>query len=424
MSEQTRNKLSEGITKVFQKIIGKQNSSLVIPDKNFTGKFYPPITFQSMAKVLNGDPDIASSIEFITDVAVGGGFENTADESYTSRGASGLSALELIDQRCEEFDVDNWTHEVATDLVAYGNAVTWIRNPRKIAFLARVLPATFLSFNFAKDNGLLFESLSTQWTTFPADELIFGCQNRIEKTPVGVGIMQKICSTLSYTSKTGKAETRPSFADIKTRIQHSMLQQIEKFSGYNELWSLPGVPADKQQEYSTAIKNLENDRLAYFPSPDVKGEGKVLPLIPERMRGLDFYADCLWNSFYLALSTPYPKLILGGGAGFTEASARAAETIGERRVFRMQRYMKRLIERNLYTSWLLEEGLDPVKAKVQLNWRINDKPKAETLLPILLQTWQEGGMSDEEWRKVIRGYGVSLSPTFMRGNVNAENVKQ
>ena len=391
--------------------------SLVISDAVISGRVYPDPTYETMNGVHIGDPDIRAAIDFIADVAVGGGIQNSMNESYTTKTLAkingednefrGLTAKELVDAKCEVFGVDELLQENSRDLIGYGNSWLWTKNPVKIEILARILPGIVQGFTYDKETGLFLTGVQTQKKTYPAEELIPFSYNRIGKDPLGVGILQSLCTSM-HTEK----GDRPPFAEIKNRIQKAFMEQIEKFSAYNELWVLPGVSDAKLAEYSAQVKALNNQRLVFN-----KADAKVIQLIPERMRGLDLYAQMLWDSFYLALQTPYPKLILGGGAGFTEASANAAVNMGERRIYSLQRYEKRKWENNVFNRWISEAGLDPHLAGVRMNWQLGEKIKPDILAQLLLETWKNKGINTDEWRDFLKDYGVDLKPNFQPDGV-------
>jgi hypothetical protein len=400
MSPKGSNRVSAYLQKLFEglkTLAGKGPGSLVIPEKSYGGKVYPDPTFQDMNKTLMGDPDIRSAIDFIADVITGNGFQVTMNQEYKTVTQDGRTAKEVVDDKCKFFGIDELLQEVSRDLTGYGNSFLWKKNPVKIETLARILPGTIQSFEF-DEMALSLKAVQTESASYAADTIIPFCYNRIGRSPIGVGILQALCTAMSV-----EGGTRPAFAEIKNRIQKAMMEQIEKFSSYNELWVLPGLSDDKLKEYHTKIQTLKNARMAIN-----KPDAKVLSLIPERMRGLDFYAEMIWNSFYLALGTPYPKLILGGGANFTEAAANAAMMMGERRVVSSQRYLKRMTETWIFDAWVKEEGLDPSKAQVRMNWQLGDKPKSEVLLPILEKTWELKGITTPEWRDILMGMGVNL----------------
>jgi len=54
----------------------------------------------------------------------------------------------------------------------------------------------------------------------------------------------------------------------------------------------------------------------------------------------------LINQFYLGLQTPLPKLFTT--PGFTQASATAALELAERKVLALQRFLKRIVEKEIF----------------------------------------------------------------------------
>jgi hypothetical protein len=54
--------------------------------------------------------------------------------------------------------------------------------------------------------------------------------------------------------------------------------------------------------------------------------------------------------------------------GFTEASAKAALELQNMLIHPVQRYIKRQVERELFSAVLSQVGFDPSKAQVRLHW--------------------------------------------------------
>jgi len=81
--------------------------------------------------------------------------------------------------------------------------------------------------------------------------------------------------------------------------------------------------------------------------------------------------------------TPISKLLTT--LGFTEASANAAIEVAERHVMSLQRFTKRIVEREVFVPVIQQAGLEPKKADCRLNWGMPEKPDVEALLPVLVQ---------------------------------------
>ncbi len=75
----------------------------------------------------------------------------------------------------------------------------------------------------------------------------------------------------------------------------------------------------------------------------------------------DAYIEHIWNQYILGLQTPLPKLFTT--PGFTEASAKAAIEVVERKVQAIQRFVKRIVERQIFVSVVSQAGIDPTEAK-------------------------------------------------------------
>ena len=112
------------------------------------------------------------------------------------------------------------------------------------------------------------------------------------------------------------------------------------------------------------------------------------------------------DEFVLGLQTPLAKLVTR--TGFTEASAKAALGIAERRVLALQRFLKRGVERDLFDRVLAAVGLDPARAQVRLNWDMPeslDYEKLTNLLGHLIAAVEKIGpdaITPEELRKILR----------------------
>jgi hypothetical protein len=383
-------------------VLGK--GVVVFPEGNYSGKHYPTPGFDAMGDLYLGDTDVSSSIDFIAGVVAGNRFETEMNPKYQERSADNKTAKEIVDGKNKIFHTDELAQEVSRDLVGYGNSVIWKGSAAKSPqFLLRIPPATIRQFSFDPETNLKLQSVETAYTSFSADELWWLSFNHIGKSSLGVGMLELMLTPLD----TGDGGQRPPIAHIKARLQKSMMEQIEKFSQYNEMWKFPGLADDKTVELSKKIQTMSKSGQRLTTNV----EGGVIPSVPERMRGLDFYVETLMNSYFLGLKTPFPKLILGGS--FTEAAAQAAAAIGERSTSPLQSYIKRVFESELFDVWVAEAGLDPVQAAVRLNWRQVYRPDINVLLPVLEKSREFKDVSREEWRNFLRNLGLPIEPEYV-----------
>jgi len=366
----------------------------------------PEVSFKTMTEVYLGDLAARASIDFLADQIAGQGFYTTMNVEYTQP-SEGKTAQEIVDEFCEEHGLDEVLQLSAKYLVGWGNVFWWVGNPKKIEFL-KVVPLEII-----KDNGIKFstegtlEKIELDWKRQPSeilgDEVIHLAYNVLTAKPLGIGILQTLCTPLTIDEE---GKQREPFYQIKGKIHSGMAETIYTFGAPNELWSFPGLSKEKLQEFFAQIKSIPRRGSRFVFNPPAGSEAKVQPVVAERMRGLDFYVETIEDEFVLGLQTPLAKLVTK--TGFTEASANAALEIAERRVLALQRFLKRVVERHLFNRVVAQSGLDPKQAEVRLNWGIKeslDYEKLTELLSQLIMILKDIGpnvITPAELRKILR----------------------
>ena len=383
-----------------------RRGGVTVGESGVTSTVYPDVNFQTCIDLLLGDPDVSASIEFIAYVPVGNGFETTMNEDYKEKtkikDANGheteLSAKEVVDQKCKEFGYDELLQEFAQDIVGVGNSWVWKGNSAKFEKCVRILPywVQKVDFKDGKISELILQSPQDIPSKIDGRELVWLSYNHSGKDRLGIGILQGL-----LTSYTSGGETRPPFATIKAKVQKAMMDQIEQFSSYGEMWIFEGLPKSDLPTVANEVRGLKKPKRITSTY-----KGNIVRSIPERMRGLDFYVDTLWNSFYLSLKTPYPKLVLGGS--FTEASANAAIGVAEMRTAALRRYLKRVSETEFFDKWVEEAGLDPKQAQVRLHWRLLRLPDMSVLMSILAKLNELGTLQNSEIRQILIDMGLPI----------------
>jgi len=117
------------------------------------------------------------------------------------------------------------------------------------------------------------------------------------------------------------------------------------------------------------------------------------------------YLEHILNQVYLGGQTPLPKLLTT--PGFTEASARAAVEVAERKVLALQRFIKRIVEREIFTPVIEQAGLDAMEAGCRLEWGIAEKP--EVVVADLLRAAELGLIRVDEFRGIMKKMGWELT---------------
>ncbi len=123
------------------------------------------------------------------------------------------------------------------------------------------------------------------------------------------------------------------------------------------------------------------------------------------------YVEHILNQVYLGGQTPLPKLFTT--PGFTEASAKAAIAIAERKVMALQRFVKRVVEREIFTPLISQAGLDAGKTSCRLNWGLPERPEVSVADVVrLAEVSATSGVQylhPEEVRKMLVKMGFEIT---------------
>lgn len=341
----------------------------------------PAVNFKTMTSVYLGDLATRASIDFLADQVAGQGFYTTMNEEYQEK-SEGKTAKEIIDEFCEEIGLDEVLQESARYLIGWGNVFWWVGSPVKIEFL-RPIPLEIIKdegikYNFEK--GAIRE-LIFDWKQQPqqisGDEIIHLAYNVLTAKPLGVGILQSLCTPLDI----GNGDKRDAYYQIKGRSHDSFNKIMQKFGGPVELWSISGATKETMQNLQAQLKTTPKEGARIVINPAPRSEAKVQHVVPETPRGIEKYLEILDDEYLIGLQSPISNLL--GKTGFKYATAKAAVEVVENRVMAFQRFLKRGVERHLFDRVVAAAGLDPAQAQVRLNWGMPESLDYEKLTQIL-----------------------------------------
>jgi len=380
------------------------------------------VTFSEVMTAYLNDPSCKAFVDFLADQAVGMGFYTTVNEDYEKA----EEVKRVIDDFCEKVNLDGLLQIGAREMVASGNSF-WLKiEPNKLENL-KVLPLTGFDdtkaivrdqYGEVKGYKYSFEGVKT---AFPSEKIIHFRWNPTNFSAFGIGVLQVLLTELSF-----DGETRKSFLEMKARIERIMPEVFEKYAGPDELWLFPGVSAERLSEYQRLIKSKPKAG-ARFVYDRADADIKTVQVDP-RAR-YEAYVEHILNQVYLGGQTPLPKLFTT--PGFTEASARAALEIAERKVMAIQRFIKRTVEREIFQPVIKQAGFDPVKANCRLNWGM-EKPevKLEDLIKLaeISASSRVEYVRPEEVRKNLTKFGFELwekeEPTEQAVTVTSKNDEE
>jgi hypothetical protein len=142
-----------------------------------------------------------------------------------------------------------------------------------------------------------------------------------------------------------------------------------------------------------------------------KAEADIKTVAVDPRARYEAYVDHILNQVYLGGQTPIPKLLTT--PGFTEASANAAIEVAERHVMALQRFIKRIVEREIFAPVIQQAGLDPKEAACRLNWGMPETPEIEledvVRLAEISATTGVQYVRPDEVRKILVKMGFELT---------------
>jgi len=318
--------------------------------KAVTGEV-PSVSLENLVQVYLCDPAARAAVDFLADQAVGAGFYTTAELP---------EAKALVDSFNESVNLDDMLTQTAKEIVAFGNCF-WEKIEPENLERVQILPVTSIDRiirdiygnvltykqSFRYGNGMLSRS-----------RIVHFRWNAVDGEAFGTGILRTLAESLN----TATNETRPSFTTMKAGMEKSMTDIMRKYAGPTEVWKFPGLSDDRVSEYASMLKSMPREGARFVVN--TPAEVEVVSVDP-RSR-FDAYVEHVWNQYALGLQTPLPKLFVT--PGFTEASAKAAIQIAERKVSALQRFIKRVVEREFFGPILSQAWIDPQQAKCRIYW--------------------------------------------------------
>jgi len=377
----------------LQERISKPAGSLLPAHVSYYGE-QPAIGFDDYIEAYMKDPACKSFVDFLADQVAGMGFYTTANEAYPHA----EEAKSLVDAFCEHVNLDGLLQTGAREIIATGNSFWEKIEPDRLEEL-RILPLT--SINRVKRDVYgnvrgYIQTAAYGGKTLPPERIIHFKCNSVNGEPFGTGVLRPLLEKMSL-----NGELRMSFLEMKARIEQMLPEIFEKYAGPDELWIFEGISDDQLADYQRVLKSKPKAgaRFIYNKPADVK----TVHIDPRTQ--FQSYLEHILNQVYLGGQTPLPKLLTT--PGFTEASARAAVEVAERKVLALQRFIKRIVEREIFTPVIEQAGLDAMEARCRLNWGISEKP--EVVVADLLRAAELGLIRVDEFRGIMKKMGWELT---------------
>jgi hypothetical protein len=363
----------------------------------------PTVPLTEVMTLYERDPTCKASVDLLAASAVGSGFYTTVESGYERAS----EAKKAVDGFSENINLDALLGDMARALIACGNDF-WLKlTPEKLSNVHR-LPIDAVErieqSNIGEKGSALkipykVESYKLRQTyggeRLAPEAVVHWRINCLDTSGYGTGVLQVLLHSLVLQS-----DKRPAFAWMKAKIERIMPKIFEKYAGPDVLALLERADEATIRSFEKAIKNRGEEGAWLF----YNGKGEIQPVTLDPRARFEFYIDHLINQFYLGCETPLPRLF--STPGFTEASAKAALELQNMLINPVQRYIKRQVERELFSPVLSQVGLDPLKAQARLHW---GSPQTREVSPgDLLKAAELKFIREEEFRKNALKFGWEL----------------
>jgi hypothetical protein len=364
------------------------------------------------------DSTCKSSVDLIAAGTVGMGFYTTVDEDYEKAD----EAKAVVDEFCEEVNLDSLLNDMARRLIACGNDF-WLKLlPDRLKDVVRLpvdavekvaleyvegFKLPFRAKGYVLKGAYCESSFGEDARTLKPEAVIHWRLNGKYSGGLGTGLLQVLLHTLTV-----NGDKRPAYAWMKAKIEKIMPKIFEKYAGPDVLAVLENAKDELIHKFERTIKSRpEEGAWLFYGGKGAKGQ--VYPVTIDPRARFEYYIDHIVNQFYLGVETPLPRLF--STPGFTEASAKAALELQDMLIKPVKRYVKRQVERDIFWRVVAQAGFDPAKAGVRLNWGSPESP--EINVSDMLRAAELGLIRADEFRKNAVKFGWELSEPEEEVNV-------
>jgi len=396
-------------------IYGKQSSVGVA-----TGGFQRRLkqikpTYKEMIGRYLAEGRIKTALDELVGTTVGAGFHTTCAKGYEK-------AKEVVDDFCEEIDLDNLNLMLNKDLWATGTTVMQkVYEDGRFVDVKRIPITSVNRVRADIKTGRILEIEQRIENESPykisekeLDTLNCWIWNPIDTGVVGRGVMEPFVRDgygYEWKDSSGQWRTafRPSLAKINEEIEDMMRVAVVRFAP-KLLLALAGFDEAEATGIKNEMKDLQwiDDLVVWFSDKEDKELTPNLIHTDPRSR-MHPHIQHFIDKELIGMETPSVKLI--SETGFTEASSRTAEKVELRNVMPMKRFQKRRVERNLFWPVMVQElNYGPVQLKaanVRLYW--NKETMPDLTFSDLHTARAQRGLSLTEYRKNLSKYGIELT---------------
>lgn len=379
----------------------REDKAIIVPLYRVATGEYQPESIKSAIDAYIHDTDIFDAINFISNAALSQGFYVTGDQEYRSG-----KVVDLVDEfnrsirwgnRRGERGLAELLRIVTKELLYGGNTFIEMLTPNNLQMLNQVELSSIYKIyrNEAGDISKIQQLIGGKLNDLDPDSIIHIPWLQIDREPFGRGLIQPLIAPRIDV----KGRQIPPLYKIKASLEYDIYRMIHRRGVPRSVFSFPEASDEIIQSYSQELKDPDVDAsFATNTQVAIASEGSGPA---QGLQNLILHLD---KRFQAGLQTPINNLL--NSSGYTEASARVAEELGMLIVKDLQMRLKHAIENELYERIILQAGLDPEKAKIELHWGARQEP--EYTLTDLVNVFDRKLITVSEARKILRKVGWEL----------------
>ena len=353
--------------------------SVSVTDNNF-GNFadYGESAEVSMEKILaylKRDVQFRLAVMTYTAESAGNGFFNTADESTPT----GKKSLEIVNDFCEDWDLDKLNILTAIEGWATGNSFDHYTGTRDAPFSAIYKIPIETIVRIKRDetgtvNAYVQLASDGHYSDIPPEMVGHFQFLNLNQNAFGEGLGQIMCRKgVGYDTQSGKKRKRAPFFQINEFAADASARFL-----YHGLPRFLFAPKEKGVIKEETRKEIEDtlNHLDVGQHISTTFPAEMQSVALDTQQKFDSLFRNITESRYAGLMTPIDRL--WSLNSFNYASSKEATKATLPLVDMFQRTHKRYIEQNIYAPILMQAGRDPRKAKVRLSWgEVEKKTLAE-----------------------------------------------
>ncbi len=308
----------------------REEKGLIAPLSTVAWGESPAISFSTLLNNYLSDTEVAMGIDFLAEAVVGSGFYINSDDD---------KAKKIVEEFCAEVNLDNLNLMIAKEVIAFGNSFIEKIEPDDLINLKHIPISTIWKVK-RDEYGKVerYEQLiNGKIVELEPDRIIHFRFNAMNNSPFGYGLLHQLSTKKKYVVRLSdgniKERTIPSLLELKWIMEDDMRKILHRYVP-RHVYEFENASEDFITNQANVIKSLEPEQDFVFGGKGIKLNIHEVSIDPRaRFEGFIEHFD---NQRLIGLQTPIFKLFTT--PGFTEASAKEATRMAERKAHAHKAY--------------------------------------------------------------------------------------